>query len=735
MLLAVAAQMVLSARLSLMAPAALGSLLVVVLASLGFWLWQFAQRNRGLTQQAAQLKTLAGRLEASLRTAAATNARLQQSETRYRGLVEALREPIFRRDTTSRLTYANDAFFRLFGLDPARALGYPFTLPTDPDDRDSQPGGFAALVAGRERIRYDQHVQTAHGWRWLAWEDCAVRDSQGRLIEVQSLGRDITERKRLEQELIEARDSAEAGSRAKSGFLATMSHEIRTPMNGVLGMGRLLLGTGLTPQQRSYAEAINQSGEALINLIGDILDFSRIESGMLTLEDGEVEIRSLLMGLAELLCPRAHAKGIEVTACVANDVPRIIRGDEDRLRQVITNLMGNAIKFTEQGGVAVEATLVPGADPPCLRFEVRDTGVGVPPAKREEIFQEFVQADTSHARSGSGLGLAISKRLVETMGGQIGIDAVETPGQTGSRFWFTLPFVALAPAPHQTRPLAGTRLAVMSRNPCLIDGLSRQIAAMGGEAVSPGAGPDIVLIDAGPQNVPDLPVHPDPSVPALVLVTPAARGRVDEMHAVGFAGYLVKPVRPGSLVTRVLLALENHALAKSIPVPATATDPAPAAIAEPPDELPPMVAAPARQPPGRGLHILLAEDNPINLMLLRELLQRRGHHVTEVTTGMAAVRAMAETGFDLLLTDIHMPGMDGIEVAKAVRAAELAAQRPPVRIVALTADALEAGKRACMEAGMDGFLTKPIDPAELEEMFVMLFPSKDLPRAPRHAAA
>ena len=420
----------LSGRLTIVSPASFGALLTVALAFLISNLLNARERDTMLTRQAVELKAATKRQEASLKNAAAMNKQLYQSEIRYKGLVDAQGDAIFRRDASSRLTYANEAFFKMFGLEPSRALGYPFAPELHPESRAPQFGSFGLLQKKRGRTHYDQHVRTTSGWRWISWEDYAVRDGEGRLVEVQSVGRDVTERKALEEALMEARDSAEAASRAKSGFLATMSHEIRTPMNGVLGMGRLLLETELKPEQRTYAEAITQSGEALLSLIGDILDFSKIESGTLTLEEDEVALRPLVAGVAELLGPRAHAKNIEIATVVEPEVPRVIRIDEIRFRQVLTNLMGNAVKFTEKGGVCVQVKLFDGRDRTFIRVEVRDTGVGVPKEKRQEIFQEFVQADSSHARKfgGSGLGLAISKRLVDAMGGEIGMDPEQESG-------------------------------------------------------------------------------------------------------------------------------------------------------------------------------------------------------------------------------------------------------------------------------------------------------------------
>ena len=727
MLVAALGDVLLSGRLTIVSPAIFGALVTIALVFLINNLLAAREHHAKLTQQTVELKNAAQRLEASLRNAAAMNGRLFQSELRYKGLVDAQGDAIFRRDASSRLTYANEGFLKMFGLDPKRTIGYPFAPELHPESRAPLFGSFAALETGRNRARYDQHVRTALGYRWIAWEDYAIRDPHGRLIEVQSVGRDITERKALEDALTDARDNAEAASRAKSGFLATMSHEIRTPMNGVLGMGRLLLETDLSPEQRTYAKAITESGEALLALIGDILDFSKIESGTLTLEEDEVDVRGLLNGVVELLGPRAHAKGIEIATAVDRRVPSAIRVDEVRFRQVLTNLLGNAVKFTEKGGICVTVAPFEGHDRNYLRIDVRDSGVGVPPAKRQEIFHEFVQADSSHARKfgGSGLGLAISKRLVETMGGEIGIDA---PEDGGSQFWFTLPALVVEPANAATTAIAGKRIAIVTRNKILAQGLATQLEHVGAETINfshlpPGGQIDAMLIDAGTDNEPDPFIKPSADVPALVLVTPGARVRLEALKAMGFAGYLVKPVREASLIECLESCMvSGGTAAPAIPAPATpqtsgSPEAPPVLSVSPPPPVPPTART--------GLNILLAEDNPVNALLIRELLRRRGHRIKEVTTGTAAVTAMESETFDLLLTDIHMPGMDGIEATRAIRAMEEKNARRRTPIVALTADALETGKRACQEAGMDGFLTKPVDPAELEEMFLALFPSQD----------
>ena len=708
MLVAALADIVLFGRLTLISPFSFGALLAVALAFVLNNLFTARERGEILSRQTVQLKTIAARLEASLKNAAAINARLNQSEARYKGLVDAQGDAIFRRDGSSRLTYGNDAFFKLFGLNPARAIGYPFAPEPHPQSRAPLFGSF--LGSGRNRARYDQHVKTAQGYRWIAWEDFAVRDSHGRLVEVQSVGRDITDRKALEEALTEARDQAEAASRAKSGFLATMSHEIRTPMNGVLGMGRLLLETDLRPEQRTYAEAIAQSGEALLSLIGDILDFSKIEAGMLHLDEDEVDLRAMLCGVTELLCERAYAKGVEVATVISPQVPQTIRADEPRLRQIITNLMGNAVKFTEKGGVCVEAWVEDGM----LRVEVRDTGVGVPPAKRQEIFQEFVQADSSHARKfgGTGLGLAISKRLVDAMGGEIGVDArrrlcagesaAPASGSPCPPWCRICRSAGISPSPrHACRRCDRERRA--SRRPAYADyGLRRYCSGP----------PRRRRCDPGRRRHRQYPRPDDTSRtgrsnPGDADTQCARQPASDARHGLcQLSGQAGAPILAGDAAVHEAGKEQAPDQCAARAAPPARSRTAAARRLEPPPldgrvdarrHSPAAGANPLPRSAAAGLHILLAEDNPINMMLIRELLRRRGHKVTEVTTGNDAVQAMLDGRYDLLLTDIHMPGMDGIEAARAIRAGEARGGLPRTPIVALTADALEGGKR--MPAG------------------------------------
>lgn len=680
--------------------------------------WAARARARSLEASTSGLQSLAERLEDSLTSLSALNTKLHQSEARYKGLVDAQGDAILRRSPDSRLTYANDAFFRLFGLNPDHAIGASFVPVLHPDSGSAEFGGFRPHEKAGGRMGYDQKLRTAYGWRWIAWEDYPICDPDGRLTEVQSVGRDITERKALEDALTEARDRAEAANRAKSGFLATMSHEIRTPMNGVLGMAKLLLETGMSPEQHTYAEAIRQSGESLLSLIEQILDFSRIESGAIDLEQEEVDVRATVDAVIELLAPRAHEKNIEIVGVVAPETPLLVRCDGMRLRQIITNLVGNAIKFTDSGGVRIDVCGVEHNGRRGLHFRIQDTGVGIAPDRSTDIFKEFVQVDSSHTRKfgGSGLGLAISRRLVEAMEGEIGVKS--EPG-VGSIFWFSVPAPVLRSAsPRGSRQLAGYRVAIVTRNAVLRDGLTALVCAAGGDVTPSGplyvdgkpplAMPDAVLIDAGTASRLDLPVEPVRETSCIVLLTPAQRSWLDSLAVRGFSGYLVKPVRLKSLVDRVKgeagAAAGQRLPARDLPAEDRHNS-----------------DGGSRNP---SLKILLAEDNDINALLARELLERRGHGVKVVKSGEAAIAALRAEQFDLLLTDLHMPGLDGMDTARVVRQAEHAQAKRPICIVALTADAMDATRQACQDAGMDGFLTKPIVPAELENMIARLFADK-----------
>jgi len=689
----------LNGRPTLIDPRLLLSLAVLGIGFLLYGLIVAREHATDQTGRADRLSVLASELETSISLLEATNAQLHESEARYKGLVDAQGDAIIRRTPDGWLSYANGAFLKLFGLNAEDAIGHPFLPEAHSDSPPPMIGRFAGRETGKARVRYDQHVKTAFGYRWIAWEDYPIRDGDGRLTEIQSVGRDITDRKELEAALTDARDRAEAANLAKSRFLATMSHEIRTPMNGVLGMARLMLETNLKPDQRTYAEAIRQSGQSLLGLIEDILDFSKIESGALVLARDEANLRPLVEDVIELLATRAHGKGVEIACAVAGDVPETLGADSVRLRQVLTNLIGNAIKFTETGGVLVSVGITAGDAGAELRFSVRDTGIGVPAAKREEIFGEFVQADSSHARrfEGTGLGLAISKRLVDAMGGRIGVEPAD---ERGSIFWFTIPIVE-APVPRKPAdmPLTGKWAAILSNSAQLRAGLRLQLKAEGMSIFDPKTAKgrlttpskcDIMLLDVGLGDRVEIPDVKDFEIPVLALLPADARNRIADLSGKGYAGYLMKPVRQASLERRVSAVLAGQY--------------------ELPDEA--QEAPDARK--GRPKNILLAEDNPVNALLAREVLRRRGHTVTEVATGEAAVDACENALFDVVIMDVHMPGLDGIEATRRIRAREAETARPAVSILALTADVLETGRRACLAAGMNGFLTKPLEPEELD---------------------
>jgi len=474
--------------------------------------------------------------------------------------------------------------------------------------------------------------------------------------------------------------------------LATLSHEFRTPLNGVLGMARLLEGTRLTGEQRAYVNALRESGDHLLALVNDVLDFARLGATAIELSPTPVDVGDLLRQVSELMSPRAHEKGIEIAWAVAQDVP-VILADEGRLRQILLNYAGNAVKFTDVGGVLLSASVIEAGR---VRFTVTDTGPGVAPEARAKIFQAFVQTDASHRTQlgGAGLGLAIVARLARAMNGEAGVDGAV--GQ-GADFWFEAPFEAVF-LPTPDRSLAGRAVAVASPNAIVRAATSRQIQAAGGRAyvaddvagVVAAAPLDAVLLIDAALASPRRALRPPAGRRAVVLLTPDQRGRIERLRAAGFSGYLIKPLRAASIVAQVLQA----------------TAQSPAAPAERPaeDDRIALAAAP-------GVRVLLAEDNPINALLARTLLEREGCKVDRVAAGDQAVAALSSDSYDLILMDLRMPGMSGIEAAQALRAKGVTAP-----IVALTADAFDEDRRACLAAGMNDFLVKPLTHGALRDV-------------------
>ncbi|MFI4934869.1 MAG: response regulator [Caulobacterales bacterium] len=471
--------------------------------------------------------------------------------------------------------------------------------------------------------------------------------------------------------------------------LAALSHEFRTPLNGVIGMTRLLESTRLTAEQRAYVTALMESGEHLLGLVNDVLDYARFGAGRVELALAPVTPEDLLRSVCELMSPRAHEKGIEVGWAAEAGLERIA-ADEGRVKQILLNLAGNAVKFVETGGVLI---LAERAGVSRLRFTISDTGPGVPDAVRANIFEPFVQADPAQAPSlgGAGLGLAIARQLAEAMGGALGVESAEG---RGANFWFEAEFGLVGPA-EPVASLQGRAVAIASPSAIVREAAARQIQASGGIAIraenleealtftEEGA---VILIDhlLASENAA---LTPPTGRAGVILLRPEERDRIEAYRTAGFAGYLIKPLRRASMVQRVLAAGgDAHALDDDRIVPRR-PDPAPIAS---------------------KVRVLLAEDNPINAMLARTLLRREGAVVDHVEGGELAVEAVSRGDYDLVLMDVRMPGLSGIAATKALRARGI--ETP---VVALTANAFEDDRKACLAAGMDDFLIKPLSPEAL----------------------
>ncbi|HEX5043163.1 MAG TPA: response regulator [Candidatus Polarisedimenticolaceae bacterium] len=623
----------------------------------------------------------------------------------------------------------NPSWERTLGFDGEELLSRPYLDFVHPDDREETVRRAAGLAQGQNVVSFENRYACKDGsYRWLYWNAAADPTAQ----RVYAIARDVTERRLqaeaqeenasrlalLVKELDLARHRAEDAARVKADFLANMSHEIRTPMNAVMGMTDLALATDLTPEQRSYLATVKVSARALLDLVDDILDLSRIEAGKLELDRTEFDLRETVEDAIKVLAVRAGQKGLELACRVSPQVPRTVLGDPGRLRQVLVNLVGNAIKFTEQGEVVLEAEVASRSeDAVRLRFSVMDTGIGIPEEKREQIFAPFTQADTSTTRrfGGTGLGLAISAQLVEMMGGKLGL--VSEVG-SGSTFHFTASFElprlqAAVPAARSPRlDLTDVPVLVVDDNatnrrilhemlqswrmrPTATAGAEEALTALK-EAQRAGH-PYQLLLSDGQMPVKDgfmlaEAVKSDPALHRLPMILLTSAGRAGDgarCRELGIAGFLTKPVKQSDLLETMQAVLRGGEALKT-----------PEARRE--------VAA------LRPLRVLLVEDNAVNQQVAARILQKRGHAVVVVGNGREALEVLearqpsGERPFDVVLMDVQMPEMDGLATTRALRDRERATGGH-VPVVAMTAHAMEGDRERCLAAGMDGYVTKPVE--------------------------
>jgi PAS domain S-box-containing protein len=669
---------------------------------------------------------------------------LDQERYLLHTLMDHLPDSIYFKDPQSRFLRINKALALRFGLtDPAEAVGKTdFDFFTGEHARQSFADEQELIRTGLPVIGLEEKETWPDGHEtWVSTTKMPLRDKEGRICGSFGISRDITDRKLAEAELLRAKAAAEAANRAKSEFLANVSHEIRTPMNGIIGMTELALDTDLTPEQRDYLNLVKVSADALLTVINDILDFSKIEAGKLDLDVFPFPLRDCLGDTLKTLAGRAHKKGLEVACHIAADVPDNLLGDAGRLRQIVVNLVGNAIKFTEQGEVVVSVQPASGGrEPPenvredtqgahaprspevALHFEVRDTGIGIPPEKHEAIFREFEQADSSTTRryGGTGLGLAICARLVGLMGGRIWVES--QPGR-GSTFHFTARFgLAELPAGSPTAPsgvdLEDLAVLVVDDNatnrrileemltnwrmkPTVVESARDALAALE-RAHRKGDPFALVLLDAHMPDVDGFTLAeriqqwPELARATVMMLTSGGQpGDVARCRQLNIAAYLLKPIKQSDLFDSIVTLLDASSW-----VPKHAAAPPPA-------------AGESRRP----LRILLAEDNAVNQKLAVRLLEKRGHRVEVVNNGREALTALEGQSFDVVLMDVQMPEMGGFEATAAIRAREREAAPPETArrlpILAMTAHAMKGDREKCLAAGMDGYVAKPIQAQEL----------------------
>jgi two-component system sensor histidine kinase/response regulator len=629
---------------------------------------------------------------------------VRSSEAQLREIITSISEGMFVTDRSGRITLWNPVLERGLGCPAAHAIGRP--LQEVIVDREFQ----SLLEAVPESMRIGAPLLLPDLWRGLegapnrrAFEARVFPFERGATVFLQ----DVTERKRVAAELQRAKESAEAANRAKSEFLANMSHEIRTPMNGVIGMTELVLDTALVDEQRECLETVKSSAEALLNILNDILDFSKIESRKLDLESVPLSVRDLVVDALKSLAVSAHQKGLELVTDIAPDVPAGVLGDPVRLRQVLANLVGNAIKFTESGSVLVAGRCDAGDEQRCrLHVSVTDTGPGIPPEKHATIFEAFSQADGSTTRryGGTGLGLTICCNLVRLMDGRIW---VESEVAKGSAFHFVIdvPVSEVGGAEPHDPVLSSVRVLIVDDNgvnrrvlheqltrwrmrPVVVNGGQAALDALT-EAARAGRPFSLVVLDA---HMPDLDGfmvaeqmggRPELARPTIMMLSSSGQlGDAARCRQLGIAAHLTKPVRQTELLQAIRRVLSGVAPAPTGPRAVTI--------------------------PIAARHVLLAEDNLVNERLAVALLTRRGHRVTVARNGLEALDLFDHQVFDTILLDIQMPEMGGLEVSRAIRDRERA-RGGHVWIVAMTAHAMQRDRDRCIEAGMDEYLSKPID--------------------------